>query len=106
MSTIPRLKFNFLHFNLKEHILEIAIETPYTISRYTTSPFGAIYGYRHTMKNHPVARFMMKDQERYIKGLSFNGASQVIGDGMGPAIINGTISATEILSDMKREKRK
>lgn len=94
-----------LGVNLREHIIEIIVETPYTISRYCSSPFGAIYGYRHTMKNHPIARFMMKDKERYIKGLSFNGACQVIGDGMGPAIINGTISADEILSDMKREKR-
>ncbi len=94
-----------LGIDLKSHIIEIITETPYTISRYTTAPFGAIYGYRHTMSNHPIARFMMKDSERYIKGLSFNGATQVIGDGMGPAIQNGIIAAQEILSDIKREKK-
>ena len=92
-----------LGVNLKEHIIEISVETPYTISRYCKSPFGAIYGYRHTMKNHIIARTLMKDEERFIKGLSFNGASQTIGAGMGPAILNGGISADEILTDMKED---
>ena len=94
-----------LGVNLKDHIIEIVTETPYTISRYCSSPFGAIYGYRHTMQNHVIARSMMKDEERYIKGLSFNGASQVLGAGMTPAIVNGRFAAEEILSDMEKENK-
>ena len=94
-----------LGVNLKEHIIEIALETPYTISRYCSSPYGAIYGYRHTMRNHVIARTMMKDEERYIKGLAFNGASQVLGAGMTPAIINGGFAAEEILSDMEKDAK-
>ena len=63
-------KVNVTHFlemesqrlgvNLKEHILEMVVETPITISHYVGSFMGSIYGYRHSMDNHAAAREQME----------------------------------------------
>ena len=65
---------------------------------------GSIYGYRHSMKNHVVARLEMMKDERYIDGLTFSGTHQVSGDGMGPAIKNGRKAAMEIM-EMKKNRK-
>ena len=94
-----------LGIRLQDHILEIVVETPLTVSHYTGAYLGGIYGYRHTMSNHVVTRTLLQTKERFIKGLSFSGAHQISGDGMAPAIQNGIGSAKEILSDIRRSKK-
>lgn len=93
-----------LGFDLRDHILEIVVETPVSISHYTGAFMGSIYGYRHSMKNHVVARLEMMKDERYIDGLTFSGTHQVSGDGMGPAIKNGRKAAMEIM-EMKKNRK-
>ena len=93
-----------LGVNLKDHILEIIIETPVTISHYTGAYMGTIYGYRHSLKNHAVARKLMDKNEHYISGLAFAGSHQVSGDGMGPAITNGRKGAKDIIDEDKARK--
>ena len=91
--------------NLKSHILEIVYETPVSVSHFTGAYRGSIYGYMHTMDDHIVARLQMSEQENYIDGLSFAGAHQISGDGMGPAITNGRKAAKIILDTMERRKQ-
>ena len=94
-----------LGIRLQDHIKEIVIETPLTISHYTGAYLGGIYGYRHEMTNHVVSRTVLQRSERFIKGLSFSGAHQISGDGMAPAIQNGITCAKEILEDLRRHKK-
>ena len=104
-----RLESERLGFNLADHILEIIYETPVTIAHYTNAYMGSIYGYRHQMDDHIVARLQMSHKENYIHGLSFAGSHQISGDGMAPAITNGRKAAKIILDyrmeDMKEAKK-
>ncbi len=93
-----------LGVGLREHILELVIETPVSIAHYTGAYRGSIYGYMHTMDDHIVARLQMSEQENFIRGLAFAGAHQISGDGMGPAVTNGR-KAAKIILDMMEEDR-
>ncbi|MCR5740861.1 MAG: NAD(P)/FAD-dependent oxidoreductase [Gammaproteobacteria bacterium] len=94
-----------LGVNLYDHILEVVIEAPSTIAHYTGAYRGSIYGYMHTMDDHIVARLQMGEKENFIQGLSFAGAHQISGDGMGPAVTNGRKGA-KIILDMMEEDAK
>ena len=94
-----------LGVDLRDHILEIVIESPVSIAHYTGAYRGSIYGYMHTMDDHIVARLQMSEQENYIQGLSFAGAHQISGDGMGPAVTNGRKGAKIILDMMEEDER-
>ncbi|MBR1847157.1 MAG: NAD(P)/FAD-dependent oxidoreductase [Bacilli bacterium] len=91
-----------LGINLREHILEIIVETPLTISHYTGAYMGSIYGYRHNMHNHVAARTLQKGDDRFIDGLYFAGAHSLSGDGMAPQIDHGVSAAKDLLLDMKK----
>jgi prolycopene isomerase len=99
-----RLESERLGVDLKEHILELVIETPVTIAHYTGAYQGSVYGYMHTMDDHIVARLQMSEEENYIQGLAFAGAHQISGDGMGPAVTNGRKAAKIILEMMEADK--
>ncbi len=92
-----------LGVNLLDHVLEVEIETPMTIARYTGDYNGGIYGYQHCMDDHIVARLQMSEEENYIKGLSFSGAHSISGDGMAPQITNGRKAAKTLLDMMEEE---
>ncbi|MBP5156046.1 MAG: NAD(P)/FAD-dependent oxidoreductase [Clostridia bacterium] len=94
-----------LGVNLKDHILEIVIESPVTVAHYTGAYRGSIYGYMHTMDDHIVARLQMSEKDNFIQGLSFAGAHQISGDGMGPAVTNGLKGAKIILDMMEEDER-
>lgn len=94
-----------LGFNLKDHILEIIVETPLTISHYTGAYMGSIYGYRHTMHTHVAARTLQEGDDHFIDGLYFAGAHQLSGDGMAPQIAHGLSAAKQVLDDIKEAKR-
>ena len=93
-----------LGVKLKEHILEMVVETPITISHYVGSYLGSIYGYRHAMDNHAAAREEMENDECFISGLYFAGAHQIIGDGMFPAISSGIKTANDIIKENELKK--
>jgi prolycopene isomerase len=94
-----------LGVNLRDHILEIVVESPVTIAHYTGAYQGSIYGYMHAMDDHIVARLQMGEKENYIQGLSFAGAHQISGDGMGPAVTNGRKGAKIILDMMEEDEK-
>lgn len=92
-----------LGVNLFDHILEVEVEMPHSVAHYTSNFLGGIYGYKHSMKDHIIARLQMCDDENYIKGLSFCGAHAISGDGMSPCITNGRKAASILLEQMKEE---
>ena len=94
-----------LGVNLFDHILEVEVEMPHTIAHYSSSYMGGIYGYRHSMNDHIIARILMQDTENYIKGLAFCGAHAMTGDGMSPCINSGRNAASLLLKQMKEEAK-
>ena len=92
--------------NLLEHVLEIVIETPMTVARYTGAWNGCIYGYAHTMQDHIIARLQTAEAESFIGHLEFSGAHAISGDGMGPAVTNGRKAAKNVLDTMAKEAAK
>lgn len=90
-----------LGINLFDHILEIEIEMPHTVAHYSNAYMGGIYGYRHSMNDHIIARILMQDTENYIYGLAFAGAHAMTGDGMSPCINSGRNAASLLLKQMK-----
>ena len=94
----------YLGTDLREHILEIVIETPMTVNRYTGAWNGGIYGYSHSQSDNIVARLQTAEAERFIEGLEFSGAHCISGNGMGPQITNGRKAAKNILDDVKAKE--
>ena len=90
--------------NLLDHVLELVIETPMTVNRYTNAWNGCIYGYAHTMEDHIVARLQTAEAERFIQGLEFSGAHAISGDGMGPQVTNGRKAAKNVLDAMAEKE--
>ncbi len=92
-----------LGVNLRDHFAEIEIETPVTISHYTSDYRGGIYGYQHNMQNSIVARLADIERTTYIRGLVSCASHQLAGDGMAVNMNNGRIAAMQILAEMKKE---
>lgn len=95
-----------LGFDIRKHILEIVVETPVSVAHYTGAWRGSVYGYRHSMKDHVVARTVQEANEGYIQNLLFTGAHGVSGDGMAPCIGNGKSIAQKALDLLRRRKKK
>ena len=89
--------------NLHDHIVEIEVSTPVTISHYVGAWKGSIYGYSHSIDDHAVARLQMKEDDHYIEGLEFAGAFAISGNGMGPAVTNGRAAAKGIFEDLEKK---
>ena len=90
-----------LGVNLRDHIIDVEVETPVTISHYTGDYRGGIYGYQHNMDNSIVARLEDAAKTNYIKGLVFSNSTQLAGDGMAVNINNSRIAAEMINAEMK-----
>ena len=89
--------------NLHDHIVEIEVSTPVTISHYVGAWKGSIYGYSHSIDDHAVARLQMKEDDHYIDGLEFAGAFAISGNGMGPAVTNGRAAAKAVFEDLEKK---
>ena len=92
-----------LQVPLRSHIQEIVIVSPETIARFSGSPAGSIYGYRHSMDDHIVSRILLGNTDFGVRGLFFAGAHAFAGDGMGPQILNGENAARAALDEWKKE---
>ena len=90
--------------NLLDHVIEVVIETPMTVARYTGAWNGSIYGYAHTMEDHIIARLQTAKAESFIEGLEFAGAHAISGDGMGPQVTNGRKAAKNVVDAMAKKE--
>ena len=93
-----------LGVSLSDHILEIEIETPVSVSHYSGQYRGGIYGYQHRMEDSVAARLLHYGEEHYIKNLTWASAASLAGDGMAVCINNGAIAANIILGWDKEKK--
>ncbi|MDP2923599.1 MAG: NAD(P)/FAD-dependent oxidoreductase [Candidatus Omnitrophota bacterium] len=82
--------------NLTKHIEIMEVATPKTMSRFTSSPEGAIYGFAQTVKQSGINRL---DPETEIKGLLLAGAWTRPGGGAHACFMSG-IDAAEIALKM------
>ena len=95
-----------LGVNLLDHIVEIEIETPMTMSRYTGDYNGGVYGYQHCMDDSVVARLAQVKDDIYIQGLAWCASHALTGDGMACNINNGRIAARTLLAMMDEDSKK
>lgn len=95
-----------LGVNLLDHVIEIEIETPATISHYTGDYLGSVYGYQHRMDNSVVARLEDFERDQHIRGLVGCASHQLVGNGMACNINNGKIAAKAILEQMREARSK
>lgn len=89
--------------SIKDHIIEIEVSTPITVSHYVGAWKGSIYGYSHSIDDHAIARLQMKEADHFIDGLEFAGAHAISGNGMGPAVTNGRAAAKAVWEDMEKK---
>lgn len=78
--------------DLRSHIEEIEVATPWTFARYMGTPQGACYAYETRMWDSILARYAMLGQDHGIPGVSFCGASGPNGDGYNAAMGSGALS--------------
>ncbi len=94
-----------LGVDLREHIIEIEIESPMTMNRYTGDFNGGVYGYQHNMQDSVVARLQDAKNENYIGGLTWCASHALTGNGMSCNINNGRIAARVLLEEMKEDAK-
>lgn len=94
-----------LGVNLFDHILEVEVETPATISHYSGQYRGGVYGYQHSMDDSVVARLPVYGKEHYIRHLTWASSAALAGNGMAININNGRIAA-HVIDEMEQEEQK
>lgn len=87
---------------IRSHIIDIIYQTPVTYAHYTDAYKGSVYGYKHSMHDHVIARNLQNNKDRFIKRLYFAGAHASAGDGQVPQFQNGMIAANDVLKDLKK----
>lgn len=79
--------------DLKGHIEEISIASPWTFARYLNTPEGCVYGYETATWDGIMARLMSLKEDYPIKGLKPIGTSGPRGDGYSGTYICGNLIA-------------
>jgi len=82
-----------LNISIKDHIEEIEIATPQTLSRYTSAFQGSAYGYESDPWDSFIPRLMAMNDEKYIEGLEICGGYSSQGVSYTNSLISGQISA-------------
>ncbi len=94
-----------LGVELRDHIIDVEVETPVSVAHYVGSYQGCVYGYQHRMDNSVVARLEDFERDQHIGGLAWCASHQIVGDGMACNINNGKIAAKAILDWMDKAQR-
>ena len=84
--------------DIKEYIEEISIATPFTIERITNSVNGSMYGYMKKGYDNSIHRIISYDDEE-IAGISFVGASSLLGSGVNNTIYSGYSVTNRLLKE-------
>lgn len=79
--------------SIKDHIEEIEIATPQTLTRYTGTFGGSAYGYETDPWDSFIPRLIAMDDERYIEGLEFCGGFSANCQSYTNSLLSGQISA-------------
>ena len=89
---------------LRGHIEEMEVASPWTFARYLGVPEGSVYGYETKDWDGMMARMQMLGTDYPIKGLRPIGAAGPRGDGYSAAVICGQLMAANALKDLKAEE--
>jgi len=88
---------------IKNHIEEIEVATPQTISRFTRSYNGVVYGYEPDSWDSFVPRLMTMNDEKHIEGLEFCGGFGKRCHGYSSALKDGETAALLTLQDLYKK---
>lgn len=94
-----------LDVSIKEHIEEIEIATPQTLTRYTGAFRGSAYGYESDPWDSFIPRLMAMNEEKYIEGLEICGGYSSQGVSYTNSLISGQISAFLTLQKIREENK-
>ena len=89
--------------DLKGHIEEISIATPWTFARYLGTPEGCAYGHEAGGWDDIITRNMEIDKDYPLKGLKTIGADGPRGDGFSSAYQCGEQMARLVLKELESE---
>ncbi len=88
---------------IKEHIEEIEVATPQTISRFTRAYNGVVYGYEPDPWDSIVPRLAMMKDEKHIDGLEFCGGFSRRCHGYSSSLKDGQTAALLTLQDLQKK---
>lgn len=87
--------------DLRGHIEEMSVASPWTFARYLGNPEGSVYGHETRDEDSMMARLQSLKQDYPLKGLRPIGADGPRGDGYSAAYITGQLMANLATKDMK-----
>ena len=88
------------------YIEEVEIATPWTFSRYLSSPEGAVYGLRFDRTNTILSMLIGLRRDQPIPGLKITGASGPRGDGFSQTIVCGHDIAELTYEEIQSRRKK
>lgn len=88
---------------IKEHIEEIEVATPQTISRFTRAYNGVVYGYEPDSWDSIVPRLAMMNDDKHIEGLEFGGGHGRRAHGYSSSLKDGQTAAFLTLQDLQKK---
>ncbi|NHJ22230.1 MAG: NAD(P)/FAD-dependent oxidoreductase [Candidatus Lokiarchaeota archaeon] len=88
---------------IREHIEEIEVATPQTISRFTRAYNGVVYGYEPDSWDSIVPRLAMMNDDKHIDGLEFCGGHGKRAHGYSSSLKDGQTAALLTLQDLQKK---
>ncbi len=88
---------------IKDHIEEIEVATPQTISRFTGAYNGVVYGYEPDSWDSIVPRLAMMNDDKHIDGLEFCGGHGKRAHGYSSSLKDGQTAALLTLQDLQKK---
>lgn len=91
--------------NIRDHIEEMEIATPWTFCNYLNTPEGTCYGYEMNDWNTMVSNLMAIKKDQPIHGFKTCGAAGARGDGFSQTYQTGNDVARLLLEEMREDER-
>jgi phytoene dehydrogenase-like protein len=89
-----------LQISIKDHIEEIEIATPQTLTRFTGAYNGSAYGYESDPWDSFIPRLIAMNDEKYVNGLEFCGGYSAQGVSYTNSLLSGQIAAFLTLREL------
>ncbi len=90
--------------SIKNHIEELEIATPQTLTRYTGTYYGSAYGYETDPWDSFMPRLMAMGDEKYIEGLEICGGFSANCQSYTNALLSGQIAAFLTILDLEKRE--
>ncbi len=90
--------------SIKDHIEELEIATPQTLTRYTGTYYGSAYGYETDPWDSFMPRLMAMADEKYIEGLEVCGGFSANCQSYTNTLLSGQIAAFLSILDLEKKE--